>query len=150
MSEFIWSNWREYPHPTIGHAKYIEFYKDSNDVAFKIQIISVFISFDLGSSWTLSMNGFAANDYPTYITLGKDQNFYAQIRDNIYKYSIKDNYWIWLFEYYLLRNAWMNMNFKGIRSWKYLFLLLFYALQTHINQQVIFKIQERRIIILPK
>ena len=70
-----------------------------------------FISFDLGSSWTLSMNGFAANDYPTYITLGKDQNFYAQIRDNIYKYSIKDNYWIWLFGGYYC-NAWDEYEFQ--------------------------------------
>ncbi len=103
-------NWREYPHPTIGRAKYIEFYKDSM-MLLQNTDNQCFISFDLGSSWTLSMNGFAANDYPTYITLGKDQNFYAQIRDNIYKYSIKDNYWIWLFGGYYC-NTWDEYEFQ--------------------------------------
>ncbi|MBK8484444.1 MAG: hypothetical protein IPL31_08935 [Saprospiraceae bacterium] len=92
----IGQNWKEYPFPSFGSTKYIEFYKDS---MLLIQNLSnqCYVSFDLGQTWILSMNGFSGNDYPEYITLGKDLNYYAQIRDNVYRYSIKSNYWVWLF-----------------------------------------------------
>ena len=92
----IGQNWKEYPYPSFGRAKYVEFYKDSM-MLIQNTNNQCFVSFDLGQTWILSMNGFSGNDYPEYITLGKDLNYYAQIRDNVYRYSIKNNYWVWLF-----------------------------------------------------
>lgn len=92
----IGRDWKEYPHPTMGKSHFIEVYRDSM-ILLQNTEFKCFVSFDLGKNWTAAMNGFNGNDYPEYITQGKDQNFYARIRDNIYKYSIKDNYWIWLF-----------------------------------------------------
>ncbi len=89
-------NWKEYPHPSFGSAKYIEIYQDSM-ILIQNTNNQCYVTFDFGQSWILAMNGFSGNDYPEYVTLGKDLNYYAQIRDNIYRYSIKNNYWIWLF-----------------------------------------------------
>ena len=88
--------WSAYPTPKIGDAKYLEYYKDSMILIQNDENLC-FVSFDYGQTWQSAMNGFQSEDYPQFISLGKDYNFYAQIRDNVYKYSIQNNQWVWLF-----------------------------------------------------
>ncbi len=88
--------WSAYHTPKLGDAKYLEYYKDSM-VLMQNEENLCFVSFDYGQTWLLAKNGFQGEDYPKLISLGKDNNFYAQIRDNVFKYSIRDNQWLWLF-----------------------------------------------------
>ena len=88
--------WHQYPVPVLGNVTYFEFYKDSM-LLIQNRDNQCFVTFDKGQSWIKAMNGFADGDTPEYITLGRDLNYYALIRDNVYRYSIENNYWIWLF-----------------------------------------------------
>lgn len=89
--------WSAYHTPKLGDAKYLEYYKDSM-VLMQNEENLCFVLFQLlDRHGYLLKNGFQGEDYPKLISLGKDNNFYAQIRDNVFKYSIRDNQWLWLF-----------------------------------------------------